>query len=563
MGNTTLPDDPPVGEYRLFDRVLGPLPAGSYKIEIEQNIASEQGTVSRYFDVTGPRWGLEATEVHAVFPPRNEQNATTDSYIPFITLQRRSLPWERVVLLNGETPQDFRSYNQMNNNEEWNEPRKYPWVALLVFTEEELTNGETFGIYKGDEGLCLVDTKDSIPGIFSHWNQAKRNGFGIDSSMNQMIVDAVRVESSILRSITPRFEELMLLSHARQVNPQDKEQCGSDEDGWFSIVLSNRVLKPDQTYHACLVSLEGRLSENILPTDPQIDRTVTSKAPLQAKHAASMLMANIGLPRLGNKNKAPEQKSCKHGKNPTTCNQCSPSFTNLVLLHHWSFNSSQTNGDFQACMENLKVRVESSSRKDVKKGDIISITEVDSQKDTIEPMLLGTDSVPGMTANSYLSTEMHGSDGLSEDVLYRGPLVAFSEQRDVKEKPYANSDAAMAIISELAIWDISHASAFELGRLLALGDGKFMKAMKSWVANDIKQDQREVVEKIIDEKGFSVSLLNQRLESIKEESTIRMVRESRLKLSVSIPETSRGDLGADLEENYNQYSTQNGGESNG
>jgi hypothetical protein len=281
-------------------------------------------------------------------------------------------------------------------------------------------------------------------------------------------------------------------------------------------------------------------------------------------------MANIGLPRLGNNKEATEQKSCRHGKNPTTCNQCNQSssspgqsFTNLVLLHHWSFNSSQTNGDFQACMENLKVRVESSSRKDVKNGDIISITEVDSQKDTIEPMLLGTDSVPGMTANSYLSTEMHGSDGLSEDVLYRGPLVAFSEQRDVKEKPYANSDAAMAIISELAIWDISHASAFELGRLLALGDGKFMKAMKSWVANDIKQDQREVVEKIIDEKGFSLSLLNQRLESIKEESTIRMVRESRLQLSVSIPETSRKDLGADLEENYNQYSTQNGGESNG
>ena len=102
MSNTN-PPPPPVGEYRLFDRVLGPLPAGNYKIEIEQGFDSEQGSVSKFFDVTGPRWGLEATEVHAVFPPRNEQNATTDSYVPFITLQRRSLPWERLLLLVTQT----------------------------------------------------------------------------------------------------------------------------------------------------------------------------------------------------------------------------------------------------------------------------------------------------------------------------------------------------------------------------------------------------------------------------------------------------------------------------
>ena len=56
----------------------------------------------------------------------------------------------------------------------------------------------------------------------------------------------------------------------------------------------------------------------------------------------------------------------------------------------------------------------------------------------------------------------------------------------------------------------------ELGRLLALGDGKFMKAMKAWVANDIREEQRQEVQEKIDSKGFSVSMLNQRLESIKE-----------------------------------------------
>ena len=343
------------------------------------------------------------------------------------------------------------------------------------------------------------------------------------------------------------------------MNPQDKEQCGSDEDGWFSIVMSNRVLKPDQTYHACLVSLEGRLSENILPTNPAIEMKV-SKAKVDPKYTTAMLMANVGLPSFVKK---PGGKGAKEVEKEIRSPTASQSFTNLILLHHWSFNSSQTNGDFQARMESLNVRIESSTRNGIGSGDIIPLSDVDSQRDTIEPMLLGTDSVPGMTANSYLSTEMHGSDGLSEDVLYRGPLVAFSEQRDVKEHPYANSDAAMAIISELAIWDISHASAFELGRLLALGDGKFMKAMKSWIANDIRQEQRKEVENKIEEKGFSLSFLNQGLKSIKEESSIRMVRESRLKLSLPIPEIKKEDLADNLGETYQYTVAETGGGNDG
>ena len=214
------------------------------------------------------------------------------------------------------------------------------------------------------------------------------------------------------------------------MNPQDKEQCGSDEDGWFSVVLGNRVLKPDQKYHACLVSLEGRLSENILPTNPPIVRKFTRTT---ANKAAAMLMANVGLPPIKSKESAERGERWRR----LHSNQSPNVYTNLVLLHHWTFNSSQTNGDFQSRMENLKVRVESSTRSGVNDGDIIPINDVDATKDTIEPLLLGTDSVPGLTANSYLSTTMHGSDGLSEDVLYRGPLVAFSEQRSIRDLPYA------------------------------------------------------------------------------------------------------------------------------
>ena len=98
--------------------------------------------------------------------------------------------------------------------------------------------------------------------------------------------------------------------------------------------MSNRVLKPDQTYHACLVSLEGRLSENILPTNPAIV-TKISKAKIDPKHGAAMLMANVGLPSFGKKQTGKVSKEIeKEVRSPINVQ----SFTNLILLHHLSCN---------------------------------------------------------------------------------------------------------------------------------------------------------------------------------------------------------------------------------
>ena len=67
----------------------------------------------------------------------------------------------------------------------------------------------------------------------------------------------------------------------------------------------------------------------------------------------------------------------------------------------------------------------------------------------------------------------------------------------------------------------------------------------------------------IEEKGFSIPVLNQRLKSIKEESSIRMVRESRLKLTLPIAEISRVDVDGNLEDNYPHIATEIGGGNNG
>ena len=132
------------------------------------------------------------------------------------------------------------------------------------------------------------------------------------------------------------------------------------------------------------------------------------------------------------------------------------------------FSTSEVDGDFQSRIEKLQVRVSSDELEGYSRGDLISMSEIfdqsqnPSKRDHVEPLLLGTDSVPGMTSNSYLRTEMKGADGISEEVLYRGHLLLYRKIMN-KETPYSVSDEALGLVEELGIWDISHASAFELG----------------------------------------------------------------------------------------------------
>ena len=83
--------------------------------------------------------------------------------------------------------------------------------------------------------------------------------------------------------------------------------------------------------------------------------------------------------------------------------------------------------------------------------------------------------------NGYLTTEMVHSDGGMTDVVYRGPLTPLPVSHNDKNEPYFNSDQALALATDVGgMSDISHASAFELGRLLAFSDHTFVKAAARW-----------------------------------------------------------------------------------
>lgn len=465
------PQPPSPGKYVVYDRISPPLKAGDYELVVKQEIKSDLKTpssgITTQFRVTGPRFKLHGGEVHMEYPPKDLPNSPTYSNVPFVTLQTRTLPWTHSPFVGTEAPAQFGANISTDISD-------YPSMMLLVVKKSEIMNSnETLGIHTGEDG-------SEIGTILSG---AISRGLFVEDETE--LVDYLEINADTLNAIAPTLDEALLLAHARQVNPVDKEACGTDEDGWFSVVLSNRVLEPGHQYFACLVSIEGRLADGVMHQP--------------------VIQVLGGKPRTSSLQKS------------------SAGLTKLVLLHQWKFRSAEEGGDFESRMQNLNVRVSSSGNTNFEEGQTVAIKDLVNTDAEIEPLLLGNDSVPGMTDNSYLLTQLNHVDGIPEDALYRGPAIAVPEDHVVKSKPYDNSDEALAYVNELGIWDISHSAAFELGRLMALSDASFTKNLRIWIAKDIQQRKLELTQQNLRVRGLAKDIIASKLESI----------------SVSIPDLAR------------------------
>ena len=258
-------NQPERGKVIFFDRCVPPLLAGDYKLNIGQEMTEPGSTTSvddgapsdkkipgnrdYPFTVTGPRFTLQPDEIHAAYPPPNS-DGPYEARLPCVVLKRRTLPWERMAGdLNG---------------------KNLPWLALLIFEEKEVTllNPPSCTV-----GYVLNHTPNilSVEGI--SWPPNVLAGTLTSDELAKPCL-GIEVRKNIFDKVAPNKRELPLLTHVRQVNTQDKELLGQDKDGWFSVVVSNRLPVSGKKYVACLVSLEQQA--NMLPDGHEVLETPRS-----------------------------------------------------------------------------------------------------------------------------------------------------------------------------------------------------------------------------------------------------------------------------------------------
>lgn len=433
---------PAPGQMYMFDRLTPPLQDGAYRVTVTTDVtltnipgdksqhANEPHQLARdrYFTVNGPRFTLDPNEIAGVYPPANAHGAFNTA-LPQVVIRRTQLPWER----------DLDPLGQMADPD-WGGltpiPKDgFPWVALLLFEEGEYTLLRNLPI---DHVL----PPDLI--------QALQLPSGI-------VCDAVEARSSVIAAIMPSKEELALLAHVRWVNVDDRELNAAGGDGFYAVVMSNRVPEQGKKYRAILVSVEGRA--DLVPIEPPPEARLVLPGPIDVAPAP----LNVGR---GPVDAAPGLRA-----SPADLGMVQPIGIfldppqRLVVLYSWAF-TCDVGGTFHELMQGLR-------------NDLGLMGAVQQQGH------------PAVTDTGHICVSLVDRSGAAEEALYRGPLVAYELTRDPLG-PYHSADQARRA-TDLGIEDISYAAAFEVGRLLACADAKFAQAVMRWRREAYKQSGRKDV----------------------------------------------------------------------
>ena len=405
------PTPPPAqGQMRVYDRMVLPLLPGAHRLQTSVVVAHDGGTETlpgeRYFTVDGPRFTLSPDEVASLLPPRNGSGVFSE-LLPQIVLHRRTLPWERSLgapASSGAAPGPGDPPPLSGDA---------PWLALLTLVDGEHTLLESIPL----EQILPADALARLGGPAG------------------VVCDGVEISSDVLAGILPSREELALLCHVRRVNVLDRASAGSDPDGWFAVVMSNRLPPPGTKCHCYLVSVEGRT--DLVPAAPPASvEGLPPGRPVKALDAVA-LEGLAAAPR-------------SRGFDVSAI--FPPARQRLVVLHHWGFDAIAGGGTFRERMQALDVGLF---------GD------------------LPADGGPPATDTGHVALDLHDRAGAVESVWYRGPLCAQPLTRDPLG-PYHSADQARRISPETGAEDITYAAAFEAGRLIGASDGRLAQDLARW-----------------------------------------------------------------------------------
>ncbi|HEY0323884.1 MAG TPA: hypothetical protein VGC66_23245 [Pyrinomonadaceae bacterium] len=234
------------GQIKFYDAIQPPLPSGNYVFHAEQQVTDPKGgkqypySSDQSFNVDGPRFQIDPSTIHMVFPPANQEGDYYD-VLPNIVFKDFALPWSRKIDPLAQESLDAP-----------------PWMGILTIydTEMPLSPGQT--PVEGQSPQLSTPTTVSISEVV-HPSDATVLGPSLpdaDTSSGEKVL-VVDINLPFFQAIAPKLSELGLLAHARAVNTDGKVMLGMNEDGCFSVVVGNRVAKRGATNTVFLLSFEG------------------------------------------------------------------------------------------------------------------------------------------------------------------------------------------------------------------------------------------------------------------------------------------------------------------
>lgn len=469
---------PGSGEFILYPNIPSPFLAGSYRLTATQSLGANGldsddlpiDPLNVHFDVRSPRLVMPPDQVLSVFPPAETEGAY-GSRLPQVVIKRRTLPWERRVAGAPISPVT-------------------PFLALVVIAE--------------GEGMVLnnVPAEDTLT-----------PGRALLGAIDSPVGTCLEVRQSMVHKIFPTQLDVPLLAHARLVDISDTELMMGDDDGFLAVVVANRLPMASAAgspvkYTACLVNLESQW-DLLLPRAPKpVVKTTFAELGIKTGISSAQMdqhlmggvvstpsfgderrRASLSMPSLmpetqvdvaavqqtvaftGFSTKQPKFSkvldiSAVGSLNSAVFELVDPMLRFPVLLS-WRFTTTG-NATFRALMEGLDSQLLGSAPK--------------------APPVSGTDRPPvpvtgrlplELVDTGHVGLEQKTRRGDSVRAWYRGPFVPHPTE-DSTRLALAHAADQLRIVVPDGREDLSLASAFEIGRLLALANPNMVAALLRW-----------------------------------------------------------------------------------
>jgi len=473
-----MPDQPTNGQFFLHANVQPKLLAGSYTMTARQ-VSDATGRSSDelavdpldvHLEVRSPRLVLPPDQVLSTFPPAESQGAW-GSRLPQVVIKRRTLPWERRIA---------------------GQPPSTPWLALVVVAEGEAT------LVPNVPAAETVTAGVTLPGA-------------IDSDVG----NCLEIRQSMVHTIFPTRKDVPLLAHARHVDIADTELMMGDDDGFLAVVVANRLPMSARNaegtevpvkYTACLVNLEQQW-DRLLPEAPPpllhsimigVDVTVRVSAAEMDRHVmgGTVALANTAAPftrapRTGVRQIADLQRDAASiAQSRTTVGFSAPK--TVKGLQRGEFAGTLAS---EAIRDRIAVALDPRLRFPVLlhwRFTTTGTATFESIIRTLDSGLLGTVATRAQVADTgrlplelvdtgHVGLEQKTRRGDSVRAWYRGPLVPHPTVNAAADRlPLAHAADQLRVVIPDGREDLSLASAFEIGRLLALANPNMVAALLRW-----------------------------------------------------------------------------------
>lgn len=467
----------------FLDARRPPLQDGVYTIRVTQKVDGQKTfnefAAAATFTVAGPQFSLSPQDVVAVFPPPGSLGDHSDVF-PHVLLNRATLPWERSADLHPD-----KAAVESTEPGAWMKASA-PWLALLLFTEAELKNGDvkthdplTLADLRGsgaqDSEFVAIDPPDS--------ERVQPHLVLTPKLLDSTPVSVIDVKRELLAKLLPNGAGVRLLCHVRQTEADDNQTE-------MACVVGSRLPNSGEISTMHLVSIEGRFVDGRFTTtgNQPYCRLVSLTSwrfsceshlhtfPGLLRHLNQVFVANAGaLPDAGT---SPEFQKLPDGLRQAFAD------AGIVLSERAQFLPSSSSGGgpkparvFDADGNSGEAyTLQTHEDRVLGKQVVVASRSFPSSLRLPRHADLETEKVLSGGFTLLPHSFRNGSRSFS---WYRGPLAPGATTSAVA-LPAESSDALLTYDASTGLFFTGYAAAWELGRTLCLANPRVSQALYQW-----------------------------------------------------------------------------------